>query len=238
MSTDVPVIASRGFALGENPRLADLCDPGRAPKNVAEPFRDFIVAGKNTYVYDAHTYHTKVPPDGIARCIEYYTRPGDVILDPFCGSGMTGVAALGLERAAILSDLSPAAAFIAHNLCSPIDPDAYRDAVAAVLAELKPLEHRLYDTTCRTCGRATPMLYTVWSYGLICSSCEHEFIFWDVGRDERARVRDSKIPQRGRVPTLQRFGIEARVAANEALPRQRRIQMLPPRSPGIHGAAR
>jgi len=33
----------------------------------AAPFAGEIRAGKNTYVYDAHTYHTKVPPEGIAR---------------------------------------------------------------------------------------------------------------------------------------------------------------------------
>jgi len=64
----------------------------------AAPFTGEIRAGKNTYVYDAHTYHTKVPPGGIVQLIEYYTKPGDTVLDPFCGSGMTGVAAAPLGR--------------------------------------------------------------------------------------------------------------------------------------------
>ena len=49
----------------------------------AIPLEGAIRAGKNTYVYDAHTYHTKVPPSGIVQLIEYYTKPGDVVLDPF-----------------------------------------------------------------------------------------------------------------------------------------------------------
>src|ERR1044071_828062 len=67
---------------------------GKQPekKSVEQPFAENIRAGKKTYVYDAHTSHTKVPPEGIAKLIEYYTEPGNVILDPFCGSGMTGVA--------------------------------------------------------------------------------------------------------------------------------------------------
>src|SRR6202011_1040746 len=91
------------------------------------PFEGAIRAGKNTYVYDAHTYHTKVPPAGIAQLIEYYTRPGDTVLDLFCGSGMTGVAAAPLGRKALLSDLSPAAAFIAQHLNSPIDSRKYME---------------------------------------------------------------------------------------------------------------
>jgi adenine-specific DNA methylase len=37
------------------------------------------------------------------------------------------------------------------------------------------------------------MLYMVWSYGVICPECEREFILWDVARDEKPNVRESKI---------------------------------------------
>ncbi len=157
------------------------------------PLEGAIRAGKNTYVYDAHTYHTKVPPSGIAQLIEYYTKIGDVVLDPFCGSGMTGVAAAGLGRKALLSDISPAAVFIAQHLNSPIDAKRYMKAVRAIVSEAEDLEARLYNTPCRNCGGMVPMLYMVWSYGVICPSCTKEFWLWDVARDERAKVRDSKI---------------------------------------------
>ena len=79
-----------------------------------------IKAGKNTAIYNAHSYHTKVPPQGIVPYIQHYTEPGDLVLDPFCGSGMTGVAALMSGRCAILNDLSPAAVHIARNYCAPV----------------------------------------------------------------------------------------------------------------------
>ena len=53
------------------------------------PFAADIKEGKNDPIYNAHSYHTKVPPRGIIPYILHYTRPGDLILDPFCGSGMT-----------------------------------------------------------------------------------------------------------------------------------------------------
>src|SRR5712671_2893042 len=53
-----------------------------------------IKEGKNDLIYNAHSYHTKVPPRAIVPYILHYTEPGDLILDPFCGSGMTGVAAM------------------------------------------------------------------------------------------------------------------------------------------------
>jgi DNA modification methylase len=172
---------------------AALLDAERPPKRVDKPFSGDIAAGKNTYVYDAHTYHTKVPPEGIEKLIEYYTRPGDVVLDPFCGSGMTGIAATQRKRKVLLSDLSPAATFIARNLNTPVDADRYLAAVRAVLEASAALEHSLYDTHCRSCGERVAMLYMVWSYGVICPQCEREFVLWDVARDERESVRESKI---------------------------------------------
>ena len=59
-----------------------------------EPFVADIREGKNDPIYNAHSYHTKVPPRAIIPYILHYTAPGDVVLDLFCGSGMTGVAAL------------------------------------------------------------------------------------------------------------------------------------------------
>jgi len=164
-----------------------------AAATVTVPFTGNIRAGKNTYVYDAHTYHTKVPPEGIVKLLEYYTRPGQVVLDPFCGSGMTGVAAEKLGRKALLSDLSPAATFIATHLTSPIDADRYLTAVRAVLQEAADLEAKLYHTPCRCCGTLVPMLYMVWSYGVLCPECGREFNLWEVARDEKPSVRESKI---------------------------------------------
>ena len=105
--------------------------------------------GKNDPIYNAHSYHTKVPHKAIMRYILHYTDPGDIVFDGFCGTGMTGVAAqlcgdkravesLGYRvdeagvvcdgqtpisrlgaRKAVLVDLSPAATFIAYNYNTP-----------------------------------------------------------------------------------------------------------------------
>ncbi len=58
-----------------------------------EPFAADVSEGKNDPIYNAHSYHTKVPHKAIMRCILHYTEPGDIVFDGFCGTGMTGVAA-------------------------------------------------------------------------------------------------------------------------------------------------
>ena len=82
-----------------NPFVSDFIDwvnsvrhePGE--QRTSEPFSGDVSEGKSDPIYGAHTYHTKVPPKAIARYILHYTQPGDIILDGFSGTGMTGVAA-------------------------------------------------------------------------------------------------------------------------------------------------
>ena len=57
-----------------------------------EPFAADVSEGKNDPIYNAHSYHTKVPHKAIMRYILHYTEPGDIVFDGFCGTGMTGVA--------------------------------------------------------------------------------------------------------------------------------------------------
>jgi hypothetical protein len=58
-----------------------------------EPFATDVKEGKNDPIYNAHSYHTKVPHKAIMRYILHYTDSGDIVFDGFCGTGMTGVAA-------------------------------------------------------------------------------------------------------------------------------------------------
>ena len=81
-----------------NPFIADFIQQYGKPYDPAvpyskEPFAADVSEGKNDPIYNAHSYHTKVPHKAIMRYILHYTQPGDVVFDGFCGTGMTGVAA-------------------------------------------------------------------------------------------------------------------------------------------------
>lgn len=47
------------------------------------------------------------PPELVRRCVEAFTEPGDVVLDPFAGSGTTLFAAQALHRQVIGMEISP-----------------------------------------------------------------------------------------------------------------------------------
>jgi DNA modification methylase/DNA-binding Xre family transcriptional regulator len=163
---------------------------------IVEPPRAGMSAGKNTYTYDAHTYHTKVPPQGIAELVRYYLPHGGLVLDPFAGSGMTGVACNAIGVDAILNELSPAACFISSRFTSYVSPDMFEAGVRAVLDEVERLRQELYTTLCRECHNPTEILYTIWSYNIICSNCTHEFQAWDHCREYGQSVREHKILKR------------------------------------------
>jgi len=138
-----------------------------------------IRGGRNSAFYCAHSYHTKVPPEAIAPFIEHYTKPGDVVLDPFCGSGMTGVAAALAGRRAILNDLSPAALHLAWNHTRPCDPKALAAGFDAIEARLAKSFRELYLTS-HNDGSPGIIHWTLWSTQHQCPACSHVFLLWDV----------------------------------------------------------
>ncbi|NMA94939.1 MAG: site-specific DNA-methyltransferase, partial [Clostridiales bacterium] len=134
-----------------------------------EPFAADVSEGKNDPIYNAHSYHTKVPHKAIMRYILHYTEPGDIVFDGFCGTGMTGVAAqmcgnpdADLEfkykiekempgvkwgtRKAILNDLSPAATFIAYNYNTPVDVVEFEKEANRILEECEEELGWMYET--------------------------------------------------------------------------------------------
>lgn len=84
-----------------NPWLTDLISQWESEKDSVQkeccyhraPFAADVSEGKNDPIYNAHSYHTKVPYKAIMRYILHYTNPGDIVFDGFCGTGMTGIAA-------------------------------------------------------------------------------------------------------------------------------------------------
>lgn len=205
-----------------NAVLSEILRINRERKNSAptDAHCGTISAGKNSYVYDAHTYHTKVPPQGIRPLIEFYTEPNDIVLDPFCGSGMTGVAALECGRNVILGDLSPAATFIAYNFQTPLDSHAYMDAVRTLLEISAGDEFHLYATKCRECGRQVPAEYMVWSYRVACPDCNFEFLLWDVARDEKPSIKESKIKVEVSCPSCGKTHRKGRLKRSQLVPVQ------------------
>ena len=170
-----------------------LSDNDTASTTIESPAKGGVSAGKNTYTYDAHTYHTKVPPQGIADIINRYLPDGGLVLDIFSGSGMTGVAALATGHDVILNELSPAASFISYIFTKKVDVDEFHSAIHTISDEIHDIRRALYTTKCRECDKSTEILYTVWSYEVACTICGHLFVLWDHCRKYGRTVREHKL---------------------------------------------
>jgi DNA modification methylase/predicted RNA-binding Zn-ribbon protein involved in translation (DUF1610 family) len=179
-----------------------------------EPFASDVSEGKNDPIYMAHTYHTKVPYKAIMRYILHYTKPGDIVFDGFCGTGMTGVAAqmCGTDnymlqqelkadennwgrRNAILNDLSPVATYITYNYNSLVDITAFVEEGQKILQEVEKECGWMYETAHSSDSSVSFLSaemkpkgrinYTVWSDVFVCPHCGNEFVFWDVAVDAK-----------------------------------------------------
>lgn len=141
-----------------------------------EPFAVDVSEGKADPIYNAHSYHTKVPYKAIMRYILHYTNPGDIVLDLFSGTGMTGVAAsmcsnrevvqsMGFrveknrvldqngnlisllgKRDSILNDLSTSASFIAHNYNSKVNIEEFKKQITTIIEKVEDRYKWVYET--------------------------------------------------------------------------------------------
>lgn len=143
-------------------------------------FRRSITTTKATAIYTMHSYHQgKKPHDAIRQYVRHYTRPGDLVLDPFCGSGGTALASLLEGRKAVALDRSPAAAFIAGNYCASVDPATLDQAFRDLLAAVQPDLDWLYETRCDRCGGKARTTFTVFSERFECPRCRSEVALFD-----------------------------------------------------------
>lgn len=73
--------------------------------------------------FGVHGYFTKQSWNVVAEYIKNFSKPGDLVLDPFGGSGVTAVEALMNNRKAISIDLNPMAVFLVQSLIATVNLD-------------------------------------------------------------------------------------------------------------------
>jgi len=73
-----------------------------------------------TGIYALHKYWSKKPYNIIRKFIAKYSKPGEIVLDPFCGSGISITEAIITNRKAIGIDINPIAIFITEQLLNKI----------------------------------------------------------------------------------------------------------------------
>jgi len=189
-----------------------------------EPFAADVSEGKSHPIYNAHSYHTKVPHRAIMRYILHYTEPGDVVFDGFCGTGMTGVAAqlcgdrkevqeLGYrvdnkgvifdESGKEVSKLGTRRAII-NDLSPAATFIAYNynapvdgeqfKAAAELILNRLREEIGWMYQTRHTDGTIREIDYTVWSEVYTCPECGSEITFLEEALDKETKIVRDEFP--------------------------------------------
>ena len=179
-----------------------------------DPFAIDVSVGKTDSLYRAHSYHTKVPHLAIIPSILHYTKPGEIVLDGFAGSGMTGVAAqfcgaasvsyrkqveqewatAGHEppewgaRRAVLNDLGPAATFIAAGYNLPFNMSGFELAAQQLLQDIDDELGWMYETLHSDGSTTGRINFTVWSEVFTCPECSGEVEFFKEALDPESKT--------------------------------------------------
>lgn len=154
-ATNVDQILQRRVRDDFNKSVYDRDDDGNAVPNGTKrgvPLGDvWDIPFLNPKARERTGYPTQKPLQLLERIIALATNEGDCVLDPFCGSGTSLVAAQTLHRTAVGIDVSDEAVALARNRLDDsvrsnsrilkVGRDAYRNADENALAMLLGLEH-------------------------------------------------------------------------------------------------
>jgi 16S rRNA G966 N2-methylase RsmD len=138
-----------------------------------------VAVKRSDPIYNAHAYLTKVPVSAIEPFIEAFTDPGDVVLDMYGGSGMTGVAAAMHGRRGEVRDISALGQHIGSNYVNLVDEHAFRVAAAKMVDAAVERLGDVYATRCQACGDAGTLSRTVWSYVYECAHCQGSINYYE-----------------------------------------------------------
>ena len=125
-------------------------------------FSQIVEAKPHTPVYTMHKYFVRRPWNVFNELISHYSREGDIVLDPFCGGGVTVVESLKLGRKAIGVDANPLATYVTEMECKPLSLRPFQQALLVLTQKLESEISRLYKTKCARCTSEAIADWTEW----------------------------------------------------------------------------
>jgi DNA modification methylase len=142
------------------------------------PIPELIAVKRSDPIYNAHGYLTKVPVSAIVPFIEAFTDPGDLIVDPFAGSGMTGVAAAMTGRRSEMSDISALGVHIGSGYLNLLDASTLHAAASRVEVRARERFPGAYEHRCARCAARAILSRRVWTVVYECQSCHAPVNFY------------------------------------------------------------
>jgi putative DNA methylase len=140
---------------------------------VTTPIKNGVRAEPYRPVYGMHRYFARRPHSVFAHLIEHYTEPGDLVLDPFFGGGVTLVEGALLGRRVVGYDLNPMAGFITRMELTPLNQEAVEAAHAQLIEVAASRIGDLFNSRCPSCSGVAVASWFEVSALARCSRCDH-----------------------------------------------------------------
>ena len=100
-------------------------------------FKELNRSQTSYLTHDYHRYPAKFIPQLAERLIKENSKPGDLVCDPFMGSGTTLIESIINSRRAYGSDINPVSVLISKAKTTPIEPNYLKDQIATILMRIK-----------------------------------------------------------------------------------------------------
>lgn len=147
-------------------------------KNVQKRTLDHAVTAKaHSPQYKMHKYFARRPYNVFQNIITTYTDPGDIVLDCFCGGGVTIFESAALNRIPIGVDINPLATFITRMQLFNGDVDELEDMLDKFITDLESIYKDWYYVEFD--DDSGYMIWAEWSYEVICPECNTPFLLTD-----------------------------------------------------------
>ena len=98
---------------------------------------EYSKANTQQHIHGIHPYPARMIPQISNRLIKARSKPGDTVLDLFCGSGGVLTEALILGRNAIGVDINPFAHLIAEVKTTPFEPIQLEKLTEEIISLIK-----------------------------------------------------------------------------------------------------
>jgi DNA-directed RNA polymerase subunit RPC12/RpoP len=107
----------------------------------------------HTAMYVWHKYWSRKTWNVVSEFIKTYTREGEIVFDPFAGSGVVAMEAVRNGRKAIVCDLNPIASEITELTLRPVDVGTIIRAFRRIEEQVKSKIDQLYVIHCVKCEK-------------------------------------------------------------------------------------
>ena len=124
-------------------------------KREKRPYVKVIQAKPHTPVYMMHKFWARRPYNVFSELIAHYSEPNNIVLDPFCGGGVTIVQALSLKRRAIGVDLNPLATYVTEMEVKPLHVNKFWNGYKQLQLKIEKELLELYRTSCPKCNSSS-----------------------------------------------------------------------------------